>query len=252
MRDEPCRTIGFAGPAQHPAAQALARQLGLTLRVEPAAAELLLWVHAGGLELRRGTAAVRCDFTVPQLAQRLARGRHDLLRALGARGGERLRVTDATAGLGIDAITLAHHGHRVVALERCRITAALLADGLLRARQGPPAIAAAAGRIRLHCREADGYLHSLPTAPDVIYLDPMYGEDRSRAQPRLAMQLLRALTAGEAAPAEAPGRLLAAALARAGRRVVVKRPLRAPALPGPRPHGAIRGRTTRYDIYGIG
>lgn len=252
MRDDACRTIGFAGQAQRPAAQALARQLGLTVRLDPAPDELQLWVYPDGLELRRGRDALRAGFTAPQLAQRLARGRHDLLRALGARGGERLQVIDATAGLGIDAMTFAHHGHRVVALERSRIIAALLADGLMRARQGAPAIAGAAGRIRLCCREAAHYLHSLPSAPDVIYLDPMYGEDRSKAQPKLAMQLLRALAAGDTAPAEDPGRLLAAALARAGRRVIVKRPLRAPALAGPPPHGAISGRTTRYDIYGIG
>ncbi len=252
MRDDACRTIGFAGPAQRPAAQALARQLGLTLRLDPAADELRLWVHADGLELRRGRATLRAEFTTPRLAQRLARGRHDLLRALGARSGECLRVVDATAGLGIDAMTLAHHGHRVIALERTCITAALLADGLLRARQGSPAIAGAAGRIRLCCHEAAGYLHALPTAPDVVYLDPMYGEDRSKAQPKLAMQLLRQLAGTDTAPTDSPEQLLRAALARARRRVIVKRPLRAPALAGPPPQGAISGRTTRYDIYGTG
>jgi 16S rRNA (guanine1516-N2)-methyltransferase len=59
------------------------------------------------------------------------------------------------------------------------------------------------------------------------------------------MALLRALLPE---PSEDVG-LLAAARAAATRRVVVKRPRRAPPLDGVRPSGSLMGTTTRFDLY---
>ena len=82
-------------------------------------------------------------------------------------------------------------------------------------------------------------------APDVIYLDPMYPEHGTNALPHKEMRWLRELV-GEDTDADA---LLAPALLLARKRVVVKRPLKAPDLAGVAPHHRHRGRAVRFDVY---
>ncbi|RMD79651.1 MAG: rRNA methyltransferase, partial [Gammaproteobacteria bacterium] len=166
-----------------------------------------------------------------------------LARAVGLRGRRELRVLDATAGLGADAWVLAGLGCRVTAVERHPVVAALLADGLRRAALAGGWAAERAGRIRLVQGEAREVLEE--EGPwEAACLDPMYPERRASALPRRAMRLLRELV-GEDPDA---GALLEAALARA-RRVVVKRPRRAPPLGGREPHHRVAGSSTRFDVY---
>jgi len=104
---------------------------------------------------------------------------------------------------------------------------------------------------RLHLTEADGrdYLRKLEEEqrPDVVYLDPMYPHRRKTARVGKEMRLLRQLAGDDD---DAP-ELLIAALAGARRRVVVKRPRRAPALVGPQPCFQIIAPNTRFDVYPI-
>jgi 16S rRNA (guanine1516-N2)-methyltransferase len=71
----------------------------------------------------------------------------------------------------------------------------------------------------------------------------MYPERGKAALAKKELQLLRELTGGDPDADE----LLLAANAR--RRVVVKRPLSAPALAGRAPSVALRGTQARFDIY---
>lgn len=157
-------------------------------------------------------------------------------------------VLDATGGLGRDAFVLAALGARVTVAERNDTVAALLADARRRALADPVA-AAAAGRLEIVCADARILMGPAP-APrfDVIYLDPMYPERGKAALARKELQLLRELTGGD----EDAGELLAPALANARRRVVVKRPLKAPPLAGRTPPLAFAGTQARFDVYLIG
>lgn len=176
------------------------------------------------------------------------RGRHALprdealARAAGVRAESRPDVIDATAGLGRDAFVLAALGCEVTLIERQPVVAALLRDGLARAlddEQVRPIVQ------RMHLRAGDAAEILAQARTDVVLVDPMHPPRRKEAAVKKEMRILRRLV-GDDPDAD---RLLAAALPAAIRRVVVKRPRGAEPLAGPRPSGAVEGRSTRFDIY---
>lgn len=190
------------------------------------------------------------DFLAGRAAhrRRFGGGRNQpLARAIGLKGGANPTVVDATAGLGRDAFVLACLGCTVDLVERSPVVAALLRDGLSRAAQdleiGPMI------KHRLHLVPNDGrsYLRNLPAdqRPAVVYLDPMYPHRRKSALVKKEMRILRSVIGDDE---DAP-ELLAAALAVARQRVVVKRPRSAPVLKGPEPTFQILAPNTRFDIY---
>lgn len=232
------------------ASAALAARLGVPVLPELPPAGLVLRLGPAGLELldtRPGApGAVRADFA-PLARQRAASLRGEAVaRAVGLKGGQALTVIDATAGLGKDAFVLASLGARVHLIERSPVVAALLADALGRAEQDP-ALAAAVARMTLYESDAQRLLPVLAAelAAEVVYLDPMYPEAGTKGQVKKDMQLLRMLLG----PDTDITPLFEAALAGARRRVVVKRPRRAPPLPGRLPSHSIDGRSTRFDVY---
>ncbi|MDP2105284.1 MAG: class I SAM-dependent methyltransferase, partial [Desulfobulbaceae bacterium] len=81
--------------------------------------------------------------------------------------------------------------------------------------------------------------------PEVVYLDPMYPHRTKSALVKKEMRILRLLVGDDP---DAP-KLLAAALACARERVVVKRPIKAEPITGPTPSMAIIGKTGRFDVY---
>lgn len=210
----------------------------------------LLRERDGGLELAAlhhpGYGAIRADWSTPEIRRRIAGGKRQLLgRAAGLVRHPRPAVLDGTAGLGRDAFVLAALGARVTLAERHPTVAALLADARRRALLDPAA-AEAAARLEIVCADARMLMGPDPAARfDVIYLDPMYPERGKTALARKELQLLRELTGGDV-DADA---LLDPALANARRRVVVKRPLKAPPLAGRAPAFALAGTQARYDVY---
>ncbi|MBS1227845.1 MAG: SAM-dependent methyltransferase, partial [Proteobacteria bacterium] len=78
-----------------------------------------------------------------------------------------------------------------------------------------------------------------------IYLDPMFPHRDKSAQVKQDMRHFRPLAGDDD---DAP-QLLAAALALATHRVVVKRPRKAPAIAGQLPGSALEGKSSRFDIY---
>lgn len=179
------------------------------------------------------------------VARRAQKGAETLCRVTGANRGSSVRILDATAGLGREACLMASAGAEVHAVERS-LPLYLMIRGALHEAQ------------RAH--EADQPLftltldesqraHESMTAPfDVIYLDPMFPVKTKRAQVGREAQVLKAFAAP---PSESDDEsLLTWALEAATRRVVVKRPLKAKPLPGPKPTAAVKGRTVRFDIYG--
>jgi len=232
-------------------ADGLAARLGLpradTVPVDPASLSLV--VTRDRLELQQGgphsPGPVAAQFTTGQVARRARQAtirREALARAAGLTGAWRPEVIDATAGLGRDSFVLAALGCPVRAYERHPVVAALLADGLARARH-EAASTTTAKRISLLEDEAAAALDGIQA--DVVVVDPMHPARGKSAAVKKEMRIFQLLVGRD----DDSAGLLAAALQAARYRVVVKRPLRAKALADNLPAGSITGRAARFDIY---
>jgi len=213
--------------------------------------DLLVVITEERLELHQTDAEVGpvyCDFMSGDFRRRRAGSlRSELLaKAIGYRGTP-LKVLDATAGFGRDAMLLALLGCHVTAVERDRVVAALLVDGVHRAL-GYPDLMDAVERLDLVTDDSRDYINSMSEPPDVIYLDPMFVSKNRTARPKKELWALARLVRDEDDGAS----LLAAALASGCRRVVVKRPDNGAPLEGPDgrvPDTQFRGKTVRFDVY---
>ena len=170
-------------------------------------------------------------------------GRELLVKAVRVRGVEGIRVFDATAGLGEDSMLLAAAGFSVTMCEGDPVIAALLADGLRRAADDLE-LSGIVGRMSLVEGDSIEILPSLTEAPDVVYLDPMFPARTKSAAVKKKFQLLHRLES----PCADEASLMDAALAARPRKIVVKRPIKAPVLAGFRPSHSISGKAVRYDV----
>lgn len=206
------------------------------------AGALVLAVDDQGLGLRDPAgraAATRVDFLAADLQYRLRTSgkRQGVGKAVGldkVPAGRRLQVVDATAGLGRDALVLAHLGCEVRMLEQSPVMHALLADGLERGvAEAGAEFVEVLQRLQLVHMDARSWLTTAgrEQPPDVVYLDPMFPPRDKTAKVKKDMALLHRLLGSE----EDPGSLLEAALAVARHRVVLKRPdgKLPPGLPAP-------------------
>ncbi len=240
-----------------PAAAELAARLGLECLPAPVerpaelrTPDMLLLVSGDDLRLqvtgKKAPGPVRVDWVNGRSGHRRRQGGAELLvKAIGvARASRPLRILDATAGLGEDALVLSGYDCELMLFERSPVMAELLADGMDRAA-AEPALVERLARMQLKRGDAVDWLGHHPDAVDVVYLDPMFPEKRNSAAVRKEMQLARTVV-GDDADAAA---LLEAGIAAARHRVVVKRPRRAAPLPGPAPSTAVEGRSSRFDVY---
>ncbi len=231
------------------AARQLAEQLQLPMSGD---AEFALQLGTSGLQLQElgeaAAGAVRVDFVEGALAHRRQHGGGSgqmIAKAVGIQPGVRPRLLDATAGLGRDGFVLAQLGCEVTLIERQPIIAALLADGLQRGLSDEE-VQPIMQRMQLLSGNAIELMQNWSgEAPQVIYLDPMFPHRDKSSLVKKEMRVFRPLVgADDDAPA-----LLAAALALASHRVVVKRPRKAPSIAGQQPGYALEGKSSRFDIY---
>ena len=189
---------------------------------------------------------VYINFSSAAMLYRRKSGHNEPLgRAIGVKGDKRPRVFDATAGLGRDAFVLADLGcsvalseHSVALwylLEKARESALMSANDK---------VVEAASRMRVLCRDSrqqavDGF--------DVIYIDPMFPERGKTAAVKKDLATVQALHADSSA-ANDPEDLLVWATAQPVERVVIKRPVKAPALGTVKPSHSIAGKTVRFDV----
>lgn len=240
------------------AGRELARSLGLAFQDPGVAAAnmtpFILSLSGEGLALLSSEGrfgAIVCDFTGGRMRHRHHHGGgvgQAIARAVGIKHTSELLIADLTAGLGEDAFVLAGLGARVVMVERHPVVAALLEDGLRRARQESqnPGLRAAIERMSLVAADARIWLVTADK-PDVICLDPMFPERHKSALVRKEMQVLQRLVGADRDGDE----LFELALGRAQYRVVVKRARHAPPLAGREPTFAVTGKTTRFDVYAL-
>ncbi|OUR62783.1 16S rRNA methyltransferase [Colwellia sp. 39_35_sub15_T18] len=189
---------------------------------------------------------IKVDFVAGASAHRrkFGGGRgQDIAKAIGLKHSFTPHVLDATAGLGRDAFVLASLGCQVTLMERMPVVAALLNDGLERAKLNSE-ISEIAERMQLVSTSASTQMN-LAEQVDVVYLDPMYPHREKSAAVKKEMRVFQSLV-GEDLDAD---NLLAPALELAKYRVVVKRPNYAPFLADKKPSMSISMKKNRFDVY---
>ncbi|MEX0777532.1 MAG: class I SAM-dependent methyltransferase [Phycisphaeraceae bacterium] len=259
------------------AAARLAVDLDLPLVEKPVKSgyDMLLTATPGRLELRilrgdaqlKGGKAVAVELDALDTTSPAGRSlKQPIAKAIGLKRLKDLPITviDATAGWGEDAWLLASLGCHVLAVERHPVVATLLRDGLLRAGAAQPAMLSRLSVVTADARhllrriarrhEDEQALRDLPASmrdflePDVVYLDPMFpGADARKAAERKPLRVLRKLVGDDGDARE----LFDWALLVARRRVVVKRPNKAPPIreADPKPTTAFAGKGFRFDVY---
>ena len=147
-------------------------------------------------------------------------------------------VIDATAGWGQDMMLMWMMGYAVSAVERSKIMAALLLDGLRRYRQYD----LSGDRPSFIVDDATSYL--LDHSADCVYLDPMFPPKRKEsALAKRPIRVLRELVGDDGDR----HRLFQSAWRAARQRVVAKRPSYAE--PWQTPDHTFSGKLMCYDVY---
>lgn len=189
---------------------------------------------------------ISVDWLDPAVMRRVRGGRRQpLSRAVGLHRQTQTHVLDATGGLGRDGFVLAALGATVTLCERNPVLMRLLRDGYARALIRPDVSQWLNERLHLLAGDARQFMSDDAKRPDVIYLDPMYPARGKHALVKKEMRLLRALVGDD----KDAGDLLQTALTHARKRVVVKRPAKAPPLLGYSADLEYKGKQTRYDVY---
>ncbi|MBO1519929.1 class I SAM-dependent methyltransferase [Oceanisphaera pacifica] len=230
-----------------------ATRLTQALEGVKASAPFALVLTEGRLELRKldepKLGGVYVDLADGAAAHRrkFGGGRgQSIAKAIGLKKGHTPSVLDGTAGLGRDAFVLAALGCKVALCERHPVVHALLADGLRRAALDGDIGDWISERMQLL---PFGYTLAkaaeVITAPEVVYLDPMFPHKKKSALVKKEMRVFQSLV-GPDLDADA---LLPQALQLARARVVVKRPSYAGFLNEVSPSAQITTKGNRFDLY---
>jgi len=151
---------------------------------------------------------------------------------------------DATAGMGEDSVLLAAAGYEVLMFEKDPVIAALVKDSIRRGRNIPELKEAACRMHIFEMNSIDVMKNFSRTCPDVVYLDPMFPERNKSGLVKKKFQLLHYLEK----PCDDEAELLEAAVCAGPKKIIIKRPLKAPYLAGARPSYSLSGKTIRYDV----
>lgn len=176
-----------------------------------------------------------------------------IAKAAGLNKGATPTILDGTAGLGRDAFVLASLGCHVQMVERHPVVAALLDDGLERAKQDSDIGGWVSERMSLIHASSLNALDKIAqdetfVKPDVVYLDPMYPHPENKKKSALVKKEMRVFQSLVGADLDADG-LLQPALQLATKRVIVKRPDYAEWLDNQKPSMAIETKKNRFDVY---
>lgn len=158
-----------------------------------------------------------------------------IIKAVLGKKKQATSIMDCTAGFGKDSYILSLTGSQVSAYESNPVMHALLSDGLNRLP---------IENIRLHKKDAINAIKS--TSCEVIYIDPMYPASKKSAKNNKHMMFLQAFVGAQAQMAE---NLLQQALQSAAKKIVIKRPLKAPYVTALKPTSQIFGKAVRFDTY---
>lgn len=197
-----------------------------------------------GLFLTDGNLSISVDFRemLPRIKQSNLQTEM-LVKAARIKGQDMPQtLIDATAGFGEDSLILAAAGFQVTMYEFDEVIAALLEDGLERAREIPE-LRDIVGRMKVHCEDSTIALKKLDFTPDVVLLDPMFPTRQKSALIKKKFQLIQQLEK----PCSTEKELLEAAEMAKPKRIVIKRPLKGPYLADRKPSYSLKGKAIRYD-----
>ena len=192
------------------------------------------------------------NFSSPELLHRLKNYRSEhIVKALGKKRSG-LRILDATAGLGRDALILAAAGNNVLGLEQNADVHALLAQELEKLHKSH-----ILNIVFEHCNSID-FLKSTTEQFDIIYLDPMFPKSSKSRLVKQEMVWLKNIVGENNNPENNKDttsdsatdlELFNLALQKTGDRVIIKRPIHAPFINGIKPNYQILGDINRFDVY---
>lgn len=189
------------------------------------------------------------SFIHPQLIRRIERSprEKDLLRdALGKE--KSLRILDSTAGLCRDSLRMAYWGHTVTACERNPQLAKDLLAALEEASHHD-FYQEWLSRLKIIPTSTEDFLASSKEEFDVVVIDPMFSQEkRKSALPKKEMQELKAYLS-EKNPTDNAAVLLEACWNLGAKKILLKRPLKAPAANHRKCAHSYRGRAHRWDVY---
>lgn len=235
--------------------QRLAAELGCEVVTADSDYPFLLVYSQEGLAIqqsgRGAPGPVLVDFSAGTANHRRKHGGGELIVKAVAGSKQQLpSVLDTTAGLGRDSFVLASRGYQLTLCERSPVIAAILEDGLERARLAADCeLNEIVARMTLSRGNAIDYLRQLDEVnlPDVIVIDPMFPASKKSALVKKEMRAFHHLVGADSDSDQ----LLQQALAKARHRVVVKRPKKAEHLGGLKPNFAVEGKAIRFDIYSL-
>lgn len=225
----------------------LAHELILAVKDYPCDEEFLLRIEDDSLSLcsrlRNQDSCFTHSFVEPRLLRRASQKNQALLKACNNKKGEIHSVLDLTAGWGKDSFMLASHGQSVTMIEQNPLIASCLNYLVSTAQHDRED--ELYHRLAVINGDSTEYLSSKnPGVADCLYLDPMFPAHKSSAKPSKELQMLQILTRNRHIE-----ELLELAIAKAGFRVVVKRPIHAPTLSDRKPDIEYREKTIRFDVY---
>lgn len=206
-------------------------------RLEVSAFDFMLILHDGQLELfDNEKRRIKIDFDEDKINySRKVIAKDPFLRAIGR---DRKNVLDVSAGLGIDAVFLSQHGHKVTAVERNPLLFVLLDHAQKRSKN------LIRGNVQFKFGDACEIAKNVGLGEfDCIYFDPMFPDKTKSALPRQEMVLFRQLVGGDK-----DADTVLETLLNVKTRVVVKRPSYAEPIGG-KPTNAFESKLIRFDIY---
>ncbi len=197
-----------------------------------------------GLQLQgvRSVAPITIDFG--ELLHKQRNVKHKLstellIKAANLNKKPQQTLLDATAGFAVDSSLLMAAGAQVTLCDCHPIIGAMLIDAY--ERNNIPK------NIQIVPSNALNLLES-NTNFDVIYLDPMFPSKTKSALAKKEMQVMQKLHQYFPVPFRT-AELFEKAIAHAGNRVVVKRPLKADYINDKQPDYSLKGKVVRFDIY---
>ena len=204
------------------------------------------------------SSQIKCQWAVKWAAwqkQKLARYGQPLSKAAALKPQRRRVIWDLTCGLGYDSLWFLFCGQTVVAFERHPAMAALIQANLQAPGLHPWPWEARGGSFTFWARD---FLHltedertALPH-PDVLYLDPMFGDEGSKRKslPKKNLQFLPKLVGlDEDAPQLLQAALTWAQAHQVGR-VILKRAMRSPTIL--KPDWEIKAHQVRLEGWSTG
>lgn len=227
----------------------LADELGSELIYEINSSEnsgLVLCYDERGLFLTDGELCVRSDFADMQKRLKAAGAKTELILKAAKIKKDRseIRIVDATAGMGEDAVILAAAGYNVTMYEKDPVIAAILNDNMERSAKNP-LLAPVIERMTLIKGDSVEAMKCMNGEADIILLDPMFPARSKSALIKKKFQLIHLIEA----PCDNEEELLNAAFAANPKKILVKRPVKGAFLANKKPDYSISGKAIRYDCF---